>query len=174
MVHKCHPCPSWKATAARRLMHCAWIQCTWDTCSETESSQDIYWSAIRLSVLLFLVLIELEAKWAQKETIKWLQLRSVINNVFFTQQKSRVNTAQVCSGGETWNSKNILFKFLSRLLQQAESDVLEKLLQALHNLCGTCSMVWRCQGAKRSMYTHSCIYSRYSCRWPDNVWSPAN
>lgn len=88
MVHKCHPCPRWKAPGARKLVHCVCIQCTWDTCSETESSQDIYWSAIRLSMLLFLVVIELEAKWAQKETIKWLQLRSVINNVFFTQQKA--------------------------------------------------------------------------------------
>lgn len=88
MVHKCHPCPRWKAPGARKLVHCVCIQCTWDTCSETESSQDIYWSAIRLSMLLFLVVIELEAKWAQKETIKWLQLRSVINNFFFTQQKA--------------------------------------------------------------------------------------
>lgn len=87
MVHKCHPCPRWKATAARKLLHCVCIQCTWDTCSETESSQDIYWSAIRLSMLLFLVLIELEAKWAQKETIKWLQLRSVINNFFSHSKK---------------------------------------------------------------------------------------
>lgn len=87
-VYKCHPCPRWKAAAARKLVHCVCIQCTWDTCSETESSQDIYWSTIRLSTVLFLVLIELEAKWGQKETIKWLQLRSMINNVFFTQQKA--------------------------------------------------------------------------------------
>lgn len=122
MVRKCHPCPGWKAGAARKLVHCVCFQGTWDTCSETESSQDIYWSAIRLSMLLFLVLIELEAKWAQKETIKWLQLRSVINNAI-SHSKKQDKHSLVCSGGETWNSKNILFKFLSRLLQQAESEV---------------------------------------------------
>jgi len=57
-------------------------------CMFQDCGQDIYWSSMRLSMLLFLVLIELDAKWAQKETIKWLQPRSAINNSFFTQQKA--------------------------------------------------------------------------------------
>lgn len=74
-------------------VHPVYVGCMFQDCG-----QDIYWSSIRLPMLLFLVLIELDAKWAQKETIKWLQLRSAINNFFFSHSKKQCKH----SLGTTW------------------------------------------------------------------------
>lgn len=117
-------------------------------------------------MLLFLVLIELEATWAQKETIKWLQLRSVINSFyfFFHKAKGRINTAEVCSGRDACHTARTPFT-------NPCPDCCNR--QGAGSILGDFSRLYaisvaaaaQCGGAgasERSMDTHGCMYSTCS------------